>query len=297
MSGFGLEPHGFNWCAQAMQKSGLTALQREALNTQHSRNNGKEHVMKKQLTLTVLSALALVTMAQEQKIDDVELEEIIFRQLCSGRAPNMGLDENGNLTQFPPRPTAEGIAKMYSIPHEQMTRVLEKMIRENLPVINNGKGKTRNVEPLIKALQTFHNFNTIALLKECMATPREPMRDSIFYDAVQTYLVIEGAEAIPFLREAIAKRGSQPVPEETLKFYQNVMGLQFTSAAQPPRDQMQKAVIRHIQENKTANSEELMSFLKELGIPEPQEPPKPTNDVTKKDEVKQEEQQEEEKEE
>jgi hypothetical protein len=60
---------------------------------------------------------------------------------------------------------------------------------------------------------------------------------------------------------------------------------------------MQKAVTRHIQENKNADAEKLMAFLKELGIPEPQELPKPTNDVTQKDEAKKEEQQEEEKEE
>jgi len=243
-------------------------------------------------------AVASAMFAQEQpvQVNDAQLKDaILFTLLPISINLNHDYDENGNLRR--PIPTVEQIAKRNNIPHEQMTRVLEEMVRERLLAINNGKGSHREVSLLVRAMQTFHGPNTIALLRECMATPREPMNDNIFYDAVQTYLVIEGAEAIPFLREAIAKRGSQPIHEEILKFHKNVTGLHFTSAAQPPQGEIQKAVIRHIQENKTADADKLMVFLKELGIPEPQEPPKPTNDVTQKDEVKQEEQQEEKKEE
>ena len=157
--------------------------------------------MKKTLTLTVLSAFALAVMAQEQQMDDERLKGLILRQLCSGRVPYM---EAG--APIRPLPTAESIAKAHNISNERMTKVLEEIVRENLPAIKNGTGRTLNVFPLIQNMQIFHGTNTVALLKECMATPLDPIHDSIFRDAVETYVVIAGAESIPFFREAIENK-------------------------------------------------------------------------------------------
>ena len=63
--------------------------------------------MKKQLTLTILSAVALAIMAQEQQMDDERLKDIITSMLRP-RFINLerDVDENGNLR---PRPSAEGL--------------------------------------------------------------------------------------------------------------------------------------------------------------------------------------------
>jgi hypothetical protein len=63
-------------------------------------------------------------------------------------------------------------------------------------------------------------------------------------------------ESIPFLREAISARSISLQNRQS--FEKNI----------------QNAVVRHLQKNKDADAEKLMAFLKELGIPEPQVPPK-----------------------
>ena len=133
--------------------------------------------MKKTLTLIVATVVAATMVAQEQngQISDAELKEAILHVLRP-RFINLDrdVDENGNI---PPPLTAERIAKGNNISHERMTRLLEEIIRENLPAINNGTGRVRNVLPLIKELQTFHGPNTIALLEELQQSKDERIRN------------------------------------------------------------------------------------------------------------------------
>ena len=208
--------------------------------------------MKKPITLIVSTIVSTAMFAQEQPVimDDTLLKQIVFTMLRP-RFINLyhDVDPDGNPLS---RPTAESLAKENNISHEQMTRVLETIVRENLSAINNGKGSANNVFPFIKAMQMFHGSNTVALLKECMATPVEPKHDRIFQTAVETYLVIEGAESISILREIITERNIK-------------------------RKSQQIIII--------ANEDELKTFKNELGIKEPQEQPKSANDKTLEDEA------------
>ena len=156
--------------------------------------------MKKVLALITLG-IAIVAMAQEQQpIDDATLKMFILQELCSGHHPPFETDENGMPIPVG-LPTAEGIAKGHNIPRERMARILEEMLRDNLPALERGVLDAIEVSPLIWELQTFHNANTLALLEECAMSSDKNVRDN----AIVSYISIAKAESIPFLRKAFAE--------------------------------------------------------------------------------------------
>jgi hypothetical protein len=164
--------------------------------------------MKKSLFLIALAYIATSMFAQEQQKSwsDAELKEIILAMFCTDHTPPIENDENGNpIERY--RPTIQDVANKLEITPEQMARVVEEMIRERLPVVEKNEDNFATYmaklqfEVCIPMLETFHNANSLALLKECALLEDKTIRDT----AIMSYAAIAGADSIPFLREALAE--------------------------------------------------------------------------------------------
>jgi len=194
--------------------------------------------VKKLLTTSILFSVIVTVLAQEQKIDDYQvklqtddnlLKRLIRDELCSGHMPPIEVDENGETIEYI-FPTAESIATSLKIPPERMTRMLEEMLRDNLTIFEKTPVPTpgdRNAEdkynqavldvvPLVEGMQTFYGESTTNLLKKCVISSDE----WISRNAVETYVVIAGAESFPFFREVIEKERLTPALRDRL--YQNL---------------------------------------------------------------------------
>ena len=217
--------------------------------------------MKKPLKLIMLAAVVITTTAQEQlpPIDDATVKGFI--RDCSDGHLDDGIPPIMNRT--------EDLLLRYDISKERIAKILEEMIREELPVVE-AKPLERDdfvfdaiyLNNYINDLAIFHNANTLALLKECVMSKDSGVR----FAAVRAYVSIAGAESIPFVREFLAG--------DRLS-----VGVRYSLV----EEFLPKIYLRLRAENKTADAEKFMELLKEFGIPEPQEPPKveePTHSIT-----------------
>ena len=207
--------------------------------------------------LAILTIVAVVATAQEQQLDDNALKGVILRELCSWHMPEIVRDENNNIIPYH-FPTAQDIVNEYNIPVERMTSILEEMIKENLaifektpkpnPNVYDPKARDTyltaagNVSPLIEALSTFHNANTIALLHKCILVENA----DIFIEAMKIYIIIAGADSLPFLREVFTTKIINP---KDITYFE---------------DSMQVAVEKLREENKVADAEQITIFLNEM---------------------------------
>ena len=170
--------------------------------------------MKKALLFIVLGISTLIMAQEQQQMDDMTLKKHI-RSMSGGHTPpiKIEVDEKGQLF-VPPRSdskfTLQDFSNKYEISPERMTKVLEDMIKNRLstpgktPQDEYGAGHNENpgiLQNLIPRLKSFHGTNTLELLGKCMLQDDDNTR----YSAVETYVSITGADAIPFLREYIAE--------------------------------------------------------------------------------------------
>ena len=105
---------------------------------------------------------------------------------------------------------AWGFTNKHEVSSEQMSKVLEEFIRENLHVLektSNRISPQRRDDALkylwrsIGMLRVFHNSNTLELLKECMQSKEEKVREQ----AMITCLRIDVMASIPIIRDAVEK--------------------------------------------------------------------------------------------
>jgi len=217
--------------------------------------------MKKMLTPITLSLVAITVMGleQEKPIDDGLLKMVIRDELCSGHHPPIEFDEKGKLIPYE-IPTAESIARGLNISSNRMARVLEEMVHETLSIVKKMPVPTEidrdnfnkiftsyntaalNVFPLIEALQSFHGTNTVALLKESVTVNH----NIISRKAVEAYIVIEGAETLPFFREVIKDERLDPTQRN--RIIQHLQG----------------AISKLEEKKQTADVEKIATFLKEM---------------------------------
>jgi len=165
--------------------------------------------MKKIVTVTLMfSAIAMMAW-WTHPINDETLKEILDIMFNSSISPSR------------PQPDAAmRFARDNNIPSEQMTRVLEGMVRDGLAVEEK---RARGEEPYIyfsdgsligsiHHLKDFHGTNTVALLKECITNSHH----NVSLYGMLAYVRIEGTNAIPFLREVI---GQERVQSSSRRFF------------------------------------------------------------------------------
>jgi hypothetical protein len=188
---------------------------------------------------------------KEVQTDDNVIKDILYEKFCTGRVepfPSV-CDEYGNVISPPTLPLSlstseriENIAKSFNVSYERMAKILEEMVRDNLSAFENGTGQARSVFPLIPAIQIFHGTNTVSLLKESIMSKDY----HIFRNSMETYIVIAGAESIPFLHKVIAEREI------------NIKNRQSFDAS------MQKALMKLTENNKTNDVAKITAFFNEI---------------------------------
>ena len=220
--------------------------------------------------------------AQEQlkTLNVAELKQLLLLDRIGNHPPPIEEDEHGKVIDSGWKPlTAQDIVDRGGIYPEQMARVLEEVIREYLPLAEQFKGIS--FEPhqtaeqrerdyklsealgdvcfAIFSLADFHTVDSPVLLKECILSQNRNIRKN----AIFSYAMIAGAEAIPYFRELI-KDGHFSGRWVYFVFYLR----------------LEEIALKFNNTNKAADFEKFITFLKEL---EDSEYPLPTVNVTPQD--------------
>ena len=169
--------------------------------------------MKKLLTTLLIAAASMMAQEATQGItlDKNGLKKLILDEFCSGHAPPEEFDEDGNFIPYH-KPTPQEFANDLHIPPEGMVMLLEEIIRERLPALQQAAAAKEErynniaIEILgtVNMLKIFHGPNTLALLKDCVQT-----KDSgINRNATETYIHLLGGkgDTVPFLHNVIEKK-------------------------------------------------------------------------------------------
>ena len=166
--------------------------------------------MKKWLTTLAITITITTTImiAQEKPISDEELKKNLVVIFGDDHAPPLEYDENGDLIVYP-EPSMDDSQNDHGISSERMTRIIEEIIRERLPLLPEAKGYkyvnlALEISGAARSLLTYHGPDTLALLKECVQTKNE----LICRSAIETYITLQEGEgdSVSFLREATEKK-------------------------------------------------------------------------------------------
>ena len=165
--------------------------------------------MKKLLITLAITTVATTMMAQERSYNDDELKKFIILFFCDSHVPPLEYDENGDEILHP-APSIKNFATAQKISPERMIKFIEEIIRERLPMLQKLTGDKYNISVVeisraVSLLQTFHGPNSLALLKECVQTKDDLIRQS----AIETYILIQEGEgdSVSFLREVNEMNG------------------------------------------------------------------------------------------
>jgi len=155
-------------------------------------------ITKKAVCLAALLGIANVTIAQEPP-DDETLKRAIGIILVEASWDDLPTDPEYRFT------TIQDIADKHKASPEQMTRVLEELVREELSTLEKAQGVEKQVcegfiSTLVQQFSHFHGPDTPALVKECAL---------IFGDrsTVEDYITLSGGggDSVFLLRDFIAR--------------------------------------------------------------------------------------------
>jgi len=162
------------------------------------------------------TVLELEEAIAKSKTNDALLKDAVFR-LSQYLQAEGGMDAGGMRGEY--LLVVSGLKRAYQkaeISQERAIRIQEEMVREKLSAIEKDVPDSIpwGLYDVLPLFGVFPDYEALPIFKECLQTKTENSRRN----AMETYANIKGAEAIPFLREAIEKEHLGKKNRESLNY-------------------------------------------------------------------------------